>query len=259
MAIYVYDGLPRAGKTDLLISPNISRWLKEAAKYGLKVFSNVLIYVENIKWLSKLYDGHPELCIGDIYNEADRNDPTKLLYYWRNIDTWNYMYKGRIIADEGTRYFNARRWPLLSEDTEIKLQQHGKDRLDIFTTTQHWSRLDLSLRVLVQEFTRIERVIGYGNHTYIARYSEHTLEQLQRWENNPAAFNKEVTEGEEEAGKKIKFHYFACTSLAQLWRKPLYDSEQPVGASVPMPLKHMERYCPDPDCKLHRNPKIIHA
>ena len=44
MAINLYDGLPRHGKTALMINPNISGWLKDAAKYGLKVFSNVYIY-----------------------------------------------------------------------------------------------------------------------------------------------------------------------------------------------------------------------
>jgi len=256
MAIYVYDGLPRTGKTALIVNPNISRWLKDAAKYGQKVFSNTFIYLENIKWLVKLYDGRPELAIGDIYSEADRANETKLIYYWRNIDTWNYMKKGRIICSEGTRYFNARRWAMLSEDTEIKLQQHGKDRLDIYVDTQHWSRLDISLRVIVQEFTRVERVIGWSNTTYLARYSEHTLEDLQRWEANPGLYNKDVKEGEVDDGKKVHFTYFMPWAP---WRKPLYDTEQEVGASVPMPLKHVERYCPDPDCKLHRNPKIIHA
>lgn len=256
MAIYLYDGLPRHGKTALMINPNISDWLKDSAKHGLKVYSNVLIYLENIKWLMKLYDGHPELAIGDIYSEADRNDETKLIYYWRNIDSWNYMFRGRIICDEATRYFNARRWAMLSEDTEIKLQQHGKDRLDIFGTTQHWSRLDVSLRILVEEYYRVERVFGVGNTTYYSRYSVHTLEELQKWEANPSAYNKEITEGEIDDGKKINFHYFAPWLP---WRKPLYNTEQTVGASIPMPLKHIERSCPDPNCKLHRHPKVIHA
>jgi hypothetical protein len=256
MSIYVYDGLPRAGKTALIVNPNISKWLKEAAKEGRKIFSNTFIYLENIKWLVKLYDGHPEMAIGDIYNPADREDPTKIIYYWRNIDTWNYMKRGRIICSEGTRYFNARRWAMLSEETEIKLQQHGKDRLDIYVDTQHWSRLDVSLRVLVQEFTRVERVIGWSNTTYLARYSEHSLENLAKFETNPAAFNKDIKEGEKDDGIKLAFTYFMPWKP---WRKPLYNTEQEVGHSIPMPLKHIERSCPDPNCKLYKKPKIMHA
>jgi hypothetical protein len=256
MAIYVVDGLPRSGKTAYMINNHVKGWFKDAWNNGYKIFSNVFIDVKNIGFLKKWYAGAPELCIGDIYSEDDLNNPQKLLYYWRNIDTWNSMKRGIIIVDEATRYFNARRWAMLSEDTEIKLQQHGKDRLDIWATTQHWSRLDVSLRVLVEKFFRVERVIGWSNTTYLSRISEHTLESLERWERNPDAFNKEVAEGELDAGRKISFEYFMPWAP---WRKALYDTEQPVGSSVPMPLKHMERYCPVPGCKLHKKPKLSHA
>lgn len=255
MAIYVIDGLPRAGKTAYMINTHIVGWLKDAHKYGSKVFSNVMINVENIKFITKNYK-RPKDCIGDIYNPKDLKNPKKLLFYWRNIDTWNVMKRGTIICDEATRYFNARRWAMLSDDTEIKLQQHGKDRLDIWTTTQHYSRLDVSLRVLVQSFLRAERVIGWSNTTYLSRISEHTLEDLERWERNPESFNKEVAEGEEDNGRKVEFEYYMPWKP---WKKPLYDTEQPVGESIPMPLKHQERFCPDPKCKLHKKPKIVHS
>jgi hypothetical protein len=256
MAIYVVDGLPRSGKTAYMINKHIKGWLKDAWNDGSKIYSNVFIHIENIPFLKKWYGGHPEYCIGDIYNQDDLNNPQKLLYYWRNIDTWNVMKRGTIICDEATRYFNARRWAMLSDDTEIKLQQHGKDHLDVWTCTQHWSRLDISLRVLVEKYLRIERVVGWSNTTYLSRVSEHTLEDLERWERNPEAFNKEVPEGEADTGRKVTFDYFMPWAP---WRKPLYDSEQQVGSSVPMPLKHLERYCPDPNCKLHRHPKVSHA
>jgi len=255
MAINVVDGLPRSGKTAFMINKHIVGWLKDAFKNGSKVYSNVYINLENVRFLKKYFEDPNEI-VGDIYKKKDRENDKKLLYYWRNIDTWNYMKRGTIICDEATRYFNARRWAMLSEETEIKLQQHGKDRLDIWATTQHWSRLDLSLRVLVQDFYRVERVLGISNTTYLSRISRHDLETLIKWENNPESFNKEVAEGEQDAGKKVSFDYFMPWAP---WRKSLYDSEQTVGASVPMPLKHMERFCPDPKCKLHKRPKIVHA
>jgi hypothetical protein len=255
MAIYIVDGLPRCGKTAYMINKHIAGWLKDAWNIGYKVYSNVYINLENIKFIKKHYE-KPAECVGDIYSAADRANPYKLLYYWRNIDTWNEMKRGIIVCDEATRYFNARRWAMLSEDTEIKLQQHGKDKLDIWATTQHWSRLDVSLRVLVEKYYRVERVVGWGNTTYVARISEHTLEDLTKFEANPAAFNKDVKEGEEDNGLKVSFDYYMPWAP---WRKALYDTEQPVGSSIPMPLKHIERFCLDPNCKLHKHPKIAHV
>lgn len=254
MAIYVVDGLPRHGKTAYIINKHIVGWLKDAQKYGIKVFSNVFIHLENIGFINKNYK-KPTDALGDIYSEKDRKNPKKLIYYWANIDTWNLMKRGVIICDEATRYFNARRWALLSEETEIKLQQHGKDKLDIWAATQHWSRLDVSLRVLVERYIRVERVAGLGNQTYLARASDHTLESLERWERDPQAFEKKLA-GEEEGGEGMYFEYFMPI---RWFRKPLYDSDQQVGDTKPMPLKHLARYCNDPKCRFHKKPKIIHV
>lgn len=255
MAISIVDGLPRHGKTAWLINKHIKDWLKDAYENGYKVYSNVFINVENIKFIQKHYK-KPADCIGDIENEKDRKNPKKILYYWRNIDTWNFMTRGTIIVDEATRYFNARRWAMLSEDTEIKLQQHGKDRLDIWGTTQHWSRLDVSLRVLCEDFYRVERVFGMSNTTYISKISCHTLEQLEKWEGNRMQLVKNDETGEETMEDVTDYTYFMPWAP---WRKQLYDTAQPVGASKPMPLKHIERFCPVPGCKLHKNPKLSHA
>jgi len=252
MAIYIVDGKPRHGKTSWLVNDHISQWLKDA-RNGWKVYSNIKIFVENIRWIRKLYK-KPADCIGDILKKKDRENPQKLLYYWRNIDEWNFMSHGIIIADEATRYFNARQWQLLSPDTEIKLQQHGKEDLDIWGTTQHWSRLDASLRVICESFFRVERVFGWGNNTYVAKVSEHYLEELQRWEHDPVAFEAATGEGE-EGGKPVHYEYFMP---ARLWGGRLFDTHEPVGTSRAMPLRHIERFCSDPHCKLHKKPKVSH-
>ena len=255
MAISIVDGLPRHGKTAWLINKHIVEWLKDAKQNGYKVFSNVYINVENIKFIKKNYK-KPADCIGDIESKKDRENPKKLLYYWRNIDTWNFMARGTIIVDEATRYFNARRWAMLSEDTEIKLQQHGKDRLDIWGTTQHWSRLDVSLRVLCEDYYRVERVLGISNTTYISRISRHTLEELEKWEGNRLSLVKNDDTGEEIMEDTTDYTYFMPWAP---WRKQLYDTNQTVGSSKPMPLKHLERFCPDIHCRFHKHAKLSHA
>ncbi len=142
MAIYVVDGKPRHGKTAWVVS-HIPDWLDEARLDGMRIFSNVKINM-GVGALKR----YSENMIGDIWNPKDRANPRKLLFYWQNLDEWNLMNKGVIIADEATRYFNARHWQSLSQETEIKLQQHGKEDLDVWAITQHYSRLDTSLRVL---------------------------------------------------------------------------------------------------------------
>lgn len=253
MAIYVVDGKPRHGKTAWLIA-HLPQWLKDARDNNWKIYSNVKLNLGEIKWIRKAYK-NPDDAIGDLYKKKDRENPKKLVYYWRNIDEWNLMRHGTIICDEATRYFNARRWQMLSSDTEIALQQHGKSDLDCWLTTQHYSRLDATLRVLCESFFRVERVWGWGNTTWLTKISEHYLEDLERYERNPETYRRVAEGKEDEGGEEIQHEYLWIGKKI----KRLYDTKQQVLASRPMPLKHEERFCPDPKCKLHKKPKVVHS
>ena len=252
MAIYVVDGKPRHGKTAWVMS-HAREWLDEAQDSGFRLFSNVKINLA-AKGLCKKYNNSN---IGDILNPKDLADPNKLLFYWRNIDEWNYMTKGRIICDEATRYFNARQWARLSPDTEVKLQQHGKEELDIWAITQHYTRLDTTLRIMCEKFFRVERVWGWGNRTYLCRISEHQLEDLDRYEAYLAQVSKDEAKGIEKP-EEYSYEHFWIVGRPIHW----YDTKAMVLPSREMPLKHHKLYCEDPNCPAHGikagKPKIIH-
>jgi hypothetical protein len=231
MAIYAVTGKPRHGKT-YYIAAQIPRWLKDAEQSGYKIFSNIKLYPEYLG-----YD--TDKIVGDLYCQADRENPEKLIYYWKNIDEWNLMTHGRIIADEGQRYFNARSWSMLSTDTEIKLQQHGKEDLDIWLTTQHYTRLDVTLRVLVEKFLIVKKIFGgTGNPRPIfglggiIHVTEHYLEDLDRYERQ--------TDASEMSIKPEYSEY----RLIRVKLARLYNTLEMVGLSRPMPLRHNERLCP---------------
>lgn len=230
MAIYVVTGKPRNGKT-FFIARQIPEWLrlaKEASEQGEKfrVYSNLAINFSHL--------GYDESIVGDIYSKVDRENPQKLLFYWRNIDTWNFMEKGVIIVDEATRYFNARKWALLSEDTEVKIQQHGHEDLDIWATTQHFSRIDVTMRVLVETFFNVELVFGKPDNkapVKIARWTAYSLEELIKRDNMGG--ESEFEEEEHESG-----HFLIWNRVGRL-----YDTRQMVVSSKPMPLRHNMRIC----------------
>ena len=252
MAIYVVDGKPRHGKTAWVIS-HIPEWLEQARGGDFRIFSNVKINMG-----TGALKRYSEKMVGDIWNANDRQNPRKLLFYWQNLDEWNLMKKGVIIADEATRYFNARNWSSLSQETEIKLQQHGKEDLDVWAITQHYTRLDVSLRVLAENFYRVERVWGIGgNSTVVTRVSEHLLEDMDRYE----ALMRQVRENEEkgiEQPETISYEYLWIRGKI----KKMYDTKAAVLPSRPMALHHEERICADPYCpkhgRLRGKPKIVH-
>lgn len=253
MAIFVVDGKPRHGKTAWVVS-HIPDWLDEARAGDFKIFSNVKINMG-----TGALKRYAPWMVGDIWNKKDRENPRKLLFYWQNMDEWNLMSKGVIICDEATRYFNARHWQSLSQETEIKLQQHGKEDLDVWAITQHYTRLDTSLRVLAESFYRVERVWGLGsNSTVVSRVSEHQLEDLDRYE----ALIRQRAEKEDagiEEPETISYEYLWIRGKI----KKMYDTKAKVLPSRPMPLHHEERFCADPYCPKHGRykgkPKVVHV
>lgn len=229
MAIYAVTGKPRHGKT-YFVATLIPKMLKNKER----VFCNFQLNL-GIGALKKFNDS----IVGDIYKQEDLDNPEKLLFYWRHIHQWEHMKSGTIIADEGTRYFNARQWALLSEDTEIKLQQHGKESLDIWLTTQHYTRLDVSLRLLVERYYIVKTIFGNPNNkrpwlgVKIFRIVDLELEDLEDYY---AMLKRPELKLELDVNQKTKF-----------FRKKyaiIYDTLQMVGKSESMPLVHKTRSCP---------------
>lgn len=228
MAIYLLTGRPRHGKTYELARIGIT-----LLKKGERVFSNFLLKPELFKKI-------PKDIIGDFKIKSDRENPDKLLFYWRNIHEWEHMESGNILVDEAQRYFNARRWAELSEDTETKLQQHGKDNLNIWGTVQHYRRIDVALRELVEVWTDVETILGNPDNRKpflglkIIKYT--SVEGIEYFEPYIAQkINPNST-------IEIPIH-----TKRKLFRKKYgnaYDTLQKIGKSESMPLVHKVRTCP---------------
>lgn len=231
MAIYILTGRPRHGKTFKL-----ARIVAQKLKHGERVYSNLKFNV-GVGALKKL---KPEI-EGDWSKKEDRDNPKKLLFYWTNLHEIEHMNKGNIVMDEAQRYFNSRQWQELSTETEIKLQQHGKDDLNIYGTTQHFTRIDVSLRYLVEVWYDVETIFGSPNNNKIfLGIKIFRITAIEGVEYMQAYMDMKINPKLDlviPGKKKIEF-----------FRKKyaiIYDTRAKVGASTPMPLIHRERVCPD--------------
>jgi hypothetical protein len=227
MAIFAITGKPRHGKTYYL-----ARKVAEFLKRGERVYSNVFINLGT----GALKKFNTEI-VGDLYKKEDRDNPDKLLFFWRNIHEWNHMEKGNIIVDEMTRYFNPRQWAQLSEDTEIKLQQHGKEDLDIWGTVQHYTRIDVTLRLLVEKFAIVKMVFGNPNNrkSIFPKRCRITFLELEDIDDYYSMIKRPDLNLEIEVQQKG----FWITKKY----KNIYDTRQQVGRSETMPLVHKTRSC----------------
>lgn len=234
MSIYAVTGKPRHGKTFFVVS-KIPRWLKN----GERIFSNIKLNFG--KGALKKFS---EDLVGDIYKPEDLENPEKKVFYWRNIHEWNLMNNGIIIVDEAQKYFNARAWSQLSEDTEAKLQEHGKEDLDVWAITQHYSRIDITLRILVEIYFKVTMVMGnpdnekgpvFGLLPKRSIAEAWMLEDLEKVERLGRRASEDFNDIEPEWSENIwiRKKYFS-----------IYDTRAKVGRSLPMPLVHKERNCP---------------
>lgn len=229
MSIYIYTGRPRHGKT------------YELARIAIKKLKNKERIYSNLKFnlgKGKLKKYNEEI-IGDWRNVNDREDKKKQIFYWQNLHEIEHFSKGNIFMDEAQRYFNARQWDQLSVETEMKLQQHGKDDLNIYGTTQHHSRIDVSLRHLVEIWYHVETIFGSPNNNPIFLgikiFKITGIEGIEYME--PYMQTKLNPESKMQIPTTTKIRIFR-KSIATT-----YDTRAKIGSSIPMPLVHRERTC----------------
>lgn len=119
-----------------------------------------------------LYSGNPGngktlACVRAVYAEfllgrtVYSNIPLKFPHIrYGSLNELVGAEEGVILMDEAQVYFDARQWDSVPAELRVKLQQHRKQALDIFATTQHPAFLEPTYRRLVAEFWFCRKVIG---------------------------------------------------------------------------------------------------
>lgn len=77
-----------------------------------------------------------------------------------NFDFGNILLEdGLIIVDEAGREHNSRDWQRFTKEAYTFYSQHRHYNLDIILAVQHWERLDLTIKELVQEIHIVKHTI----------------------------------------------------------------------------------------------------
>lgn len=112
--IYVIDGETGAGKTELMVSMLYKRW-----KAGETIAVNFPVFFS------------PD-------NER--------VIRWHQLDEVYTLHNITIGIDEGQKLFDAQKWQSLPSDFKVKIASNRHDHLDIITTTQDFTHIDLRVR-----------------------------------------------------------------------------------------------------------------
>jgi len=287
MSIYAITGKPRQGKTYWMAS-RIPEWLDELLwqqKYADIQPSDRFEKDNPVGCLYvnfKVFPGkgklkkYPERIIGDLHNPDDLANPTKLIFPWYYVQEWNLMTRpGRIIATEAQKYVNSRRWNELSEETEMKIQMHGHDGLNLYLDLQRFGSLDVVIRDSCELVAVVTMNIGNSDKkwAFSLPYMPWVLKQSQIVWIDPELYERYHAIKNSINPKTGKFYNldelgFEVAEAEKFWhRKDIYaiynTHEKPVTYTLrESTVPHDVKWCQDDDCPIygkHAGKPLIHG
>jgi len=244
MAIYIVDGYRGHGKTVWTVNK-----MRKLINAGERIFSDIKLYPEKMdleigrrKIGFMKYEKIPLNIEGQLSNKADRDNPAKRILYWSHFDEWQYLKSGTILCDEGGVKFNARRFDALPDEIQNKLMQLRHERLDLYLTAPHHSRIDLMIRQNTEKFYHMQLIMGSPKFErgFLPRITSVWPLQLEE-----ILLVGTPQEGMIKSSKGIPF--YIRPKMFQ-W----YDTSKVVTEGRPMPLRklckdHLKFYCPECD------------
>jgi len=225
--IEIYTGLPGSGKTlymadqALVLLNKNKNWYKKSGK-------KVMLY-SNMKLMPH---------IEKEYNE--------FIEYWHDPEQLTQIKDADVLWDEIAAHIDSTQWQNMPLDLKKWLQQHRKNGIAIYGTTQEFLMTDISLRRLVNSVYEMIKVIGSRDPSKTRPPVKRVWGIILKRKIDPLSYDDE--------GKRK----YIGTSLIFIRKKFVnsFDTTQIIGGNKYPPLKHIERRCITPGCE---HIKIVHA
>lgn len=171
--------------------------------------------------------------------------------YWSRLDELHEERHVDVLWDEIATELDARNWPNLSPETMRMLSQYRKRGLDIYANTQDFSMVDVRARLMITSVDTLTKLIGSPDPSA-------TKPKIDRvW---GVILIRGVENWKETQAEKKKYSVFNW-SLMFIEREyvDMYDTTQDIKHGGYPPLRHVVRYCDDPECEVHRKGKVVHV
>lgn len=233
----IYSGLESSGKslrlamqvTELVYRNN--KWRKKTGKIR-PIYSNMQFSADFAEWA--------------------QNEMGVPLRYWKDLTELIEITHADIICDEVGNYFDSRMWETLSLDVRRWLTQGAKTGIEFYGSAQDFAQVDKAFRRLVNHLYLIRKLIGSPRPAA-------TKPPVKRiW--GICMLSELDPQGYDEDKKKFKgftlipdFFFITRESCE------IFDTGQKIERSLPPPFKHIERFCEDPTCHVHKHAKVIHV
>lgn len=217
----IFSGLEGSGKSlkmaeyaDRVLSLN-AKYLKITG-YARPIFSNMRF--SQVFWDRALKKGIP-------------------IIYWTNLEDLVGLAGCDIFIDEIGTYFDSRLWTELSLDVRRWLAQCDKNGVNIYGTAQDFAQVDKAFRRLVKKLLHITKIIGSPRPHWSYPPVNFAYGLFMVRDVDPRSYK--------EDDPKLDKSGFPGFFLLHKEFYSIFDTNQAVDRSKPLPLKHLARSCPD--------------
>jgi len=182
-----------------------------------------------------------------VYSEENKEG---WIIYWAQLEELHQLRHVDIIWDEIATELDSRNWPNLSPETMRMLSQYRKRGLDIYANTQDFSMVDARARLMITSVDSLRKIIGSSDPSATKPVIKNVWGLI---------LIRGVENGKETQAEKKKYSFFNW-SLMLIERDlvDMYDTTQDIKQGAWPSLKHVIRYCEDPECKMHTQGVITH-
>lgn len=117
-----------------------------------------------------------------VYTNIHFNYTHERLFYFSDFSIIHFIHNGEFVLDEGQVYLNSREWASMPKETQILLQQHRHQGINIYAFTQSIKRMDTTFRELIHEFFEIRKVVVTGKAGGLLLLFELNAENVEKAE-----------------------------------------------------------------------------
>lgn len=171
--------------------------------------------------------------------------------YWTRLDELHHLRHVDLIWDEIATELDARNWPNLSPETMRMLSQYRKRGIDIYANTQDFSMVDVRARLMITSVATLTKLIGSPDP------SATKPEVKKVW---GVVLIRGVENWKETQAEKKRYSFFNWSMmLIERELVDMYDTTQDIQHGGYPALRHVERFCEDPSCEVHKKGKVLHV
>jgi len=202
----------------------------------------------NSKWQEQIRTTRPIYSNFHFSEDFYEYCTTKLgvpIIYWKHIDELIQISEGDVIIDEVGNYFNSRMWSELSLEAMSWLQQGAKTGIEIYGGAQDFAQVDKAFRRLVNNLYHITKLLGSRRPSATKPPVKFIWGLCSMKELDPVGYDED----------KSKFNSAQMIPSFFLIRKQfcfIFNTNQKIGKSRLMPLKHQERTCELNSCSFKK-------